>query len=196
MTPQTSGNKRHIMHTRRQGHQAGRQRWPINIHTLSAQSTTGTLQFGWRRMACALGRAGRRVRKREGDGASPVGAWTVRNVYYRPDRIARPTVRLPLQIITQQHGWCDAPGDRNYNRPIRHPYRASAEHLWRQDGLYDIIVVLGCNDRPVIRGRGSAIFLHCARAGYEPTQGCIAIARPDLAKLLAVLAPHTKLRIK
>ncbi|HEY5346811.1 MAG TPA: hypothetical protein VIJ72_01360, partial [Rhizomicrobium sp.] len=83
-------------------------------------------------------------------------------------------------------GWCDAPGDPSYNRPVRLPYPASAEQLWREDHVYDIIVVLGFNDDPVIAGKGSAIFLHLAKPDYAPTAGCVALALPDM---LAALKP-------
>ena len=89
-----------------------------------------------------------------------------------------------MRAIRPRDGWCDAPADRNYNRPVRHPYPASAERLWRADGLYDVVVVLGYNDRPRVRGRGSAIFMHVARPGYAPTEGCIALARPHLLRVL------------
>ena len=86
----------------------------------------------------------------------------MRMVYVRPDKPPRPRTGLRVHPIRAADGWCDAPRDRNYNRPVRHPYPASAEHMWRRDGLYDIVVVLGYNDRPRIAGRGSAVFLHVA----------------------------------
>ena len=94
-----------------------------------------------------------------------------------------------------EDGWCDATGDRNYNRPISHPYPASAERMWRQDQLYDIVVVLGYNDRPRVRGRGSALFLHVARPNLAPTEGCIALRRSDLGKLIPLISGKTVLRI-
>ncbi len=165
------------------------------VRTLSAQATQGVLEFGPLRMRCALGRAGRRMRKREGDGASPSGAWRLRQLYYRADRLARPLCGLPSQTIGPRDGWCDDAQDRNYNRAVRHPYLARAEHLWREDGLYDLIVVLGYNDGPRLKDRGSAIFLHCARDGYLPTEGCIAVCRRDLMRLIPYLARHMQLRI-
>jgi L,D-peptidoglycan transpeptidase YkuD (ErfK/YbiS/YcfS/YnhG family) len=105
-------------------------------------------------------------------------------VLYRPDRLLRPQARLPLATIRPNAGWCDAPGDPNYNRAVAHPYPASAERLWRKDGLYDVIAVLGYNDRPRVRGRGSAIFLHVAASGYPPTEGCIALGRAHLLRIL------------
>jgi L,D-peptidoglycan transpeptidase YkuD (ErfK/YbiS/YcfS/YnhG family) len=165
------------------------------VRTLSACATRGALEFGSLRMPCALGRSGRRTRKREGDGASPSGVWHMRQAFFRADRLSRPVSGLPLRAISPQDGWCDESGDRNYNRRIRHPYPASAEHLWREDGLYDVIVVLGYNDRPRRKGRGSAIFLHCAREGFQPTAGCIGVSRSDLIRLMPCLTRRTRLLI-
>ena len=95
---------------------------------------------------------------------------------------------LPVRAIRRRDGWCDAPADRNYNRPVRLPYPASAERLWREDALYDLVVVLDYNERPRVRGRGSAIFMHVAKPGYAPTEGCIALARPHLVRLLERLS--------
>ncbi|MGI9385295.1 MAG: L,D-transpeptidase family protein [Methyloligellaceae bacterium] len=135
----------------------------------------------WR---CALGAGGIVSRKREGDGAAPMGRWRLREVLYRPDRLARPRTALPVRAMRAYDGWCDAPADRNYNRPVRLPYGASAEALWREDHLYDVVVGLGVNDRPRVRGRGSAIFIHLARPGYAPTEGCVALQRRDLLRIL------------
>ena len=127
------------------------------------------------------------MRKREGDGATPVGVWRMREVLYRPDRVQRPRTQLPVKAIRPRDGWCDASTDRNYNRPVSHPYPASAERLLREDGLYDVVVVLDYNDCPRVRGHGSAIFLHVAKPGFAPTEGCIAFTRPHLLRLLARL---------
>lgn len=104
-------------------------------------------------------------------------------------------MRLPAKPIRRHDGWCDAATDRNYNRPVRLPYAASAEQMWRADGLYDVVAVLGYNDRPRSRGRGSAIFLHAAQPGLAPTQGCIALVLPQLLRLLARLGPHATIAI-
>jgi L,D-peptidoglycan transpeptidase YkuD (ErfK/YbiS/YcfS/YnhG family) len=161
----------------------------------SAARPRGIVKLGGLTFACALGRSGRRTRKREGDGATPVGCWRVLNVLYRADRVRRPATRLPVRRISRRDGWCDAPADRNYNRPVRHPYPASAEHLWRADGLYDLIVVLGHNLRPRVRGAGSAVFMHVAHPGYRPTEGCIALKRHHLMRLVARLGAGAKIRI-
>ncbi len=146
---------------------------------------------------CALGRGGivPAADKREGDGASPAGLWPLRRVLYRPDRGAAPKAGLPVSAIAPDDGWCDAPDDPRYNRPVKHPYPASAEHLWREDRLYDLIVVLGHNDDPPVPGMGSAIFLHVAAPDFAPTEGCVAITRPDLEALLDEAAPGDLLEI-
>jgi L,D-peptidoglycan transpeptidase YkuD (ErfK/YbiS/YcfS/YnhG family) len=106
-------------------------------------------------------------------------------VLYRADRVARPRTPLPVRAIGQHDGWCDDPADRNYNRLVKLPSRRSAEGLKRTDRLYDLVLVLGYNDRPRVRGRGSAIFVHLARPGFTPTEGCIALSQHDLLMLLA-----------
>jgi L,D-peptidoglycan transpeptidase YkuD (ErfK/YbiS/YcfS/YnhG family) len=157
----------------------------------------GLLAMGAREVRCALGPAGviPASLKREGDGATPLGVWPIRKVLYRADRGGPPATRLPLQEIREHDGWCDAPADPAYNQPVTLPYPASAETLWREDELYDLCVILGHNDDPPIPDRGSAIFLHCAKPGYPPTQGCVALARQDLEGLLAMAEPGDALMV-
>ncbi len=118
-----------------------------------------------------------------------MGAWACAKVFYRPDKLKRPPTPLHTEPLRGNFGWCDAPGDRNYNRQVALPYAASAENLWRPDHLYDVIVVLDYNMRPRSRGRGSAIFLHVARPSLAPTEGCIAMKRKHLLQLLRMLSP-------
>lgn len=157
----------------------------------------GRFVFGAETLACALGPGGvvPADDKREGDGASPAGAWALKRVLYRADRVDPPETALPLRAIRPDDGWCDAPDDPGYNRPVRLPYPASAETLMREDGLYDIVVVLAHNDAPPVPGAGSAIFLHCARPGYPPTRGCVALARADLERVLAACGAEAALTI-
>lgn len=144
---------------------------------------------------CALGRGGIRALKREGDGASPRGRFAFRRVWARPDGRPFPGSFLPTCLTEIDDGWCDDPRHPRYNRPVRLPFAASHERMWRDDGLYDIVIEIGWNDRPAIRGRGSAIFLHLARPGYTPTEGCIAVSRRDMARLLPRLGPRTRIEI-
>lgn len=146
-------------------------------------------------MKGVLGRSGVRVDKREGDGATPAGRWPMRRVLYRPDRLPPPVTGLPVGELASDDGWCDDPADLRYNRPIRLPCAAGHERLWRDDGLYDLVVVLGHNDDPVIPGRGSAIFMHVARPDGGPTEGCVAFALPDLLALVRACGPGSTLEI-
>jgi L,D-peptidoglycan transpeptidase YkuD (ErfK/YbiS/YcfS/YnhG family) len=143
----------------------------------------------------ALGRTGIHALKREGDGGTPLGRFPVRQVLYRADVLPRPRTQLPLRAIRDHDGWCDDPASRNYNRLITLPSRRSAEGLMREDHLYDLILVLGYNDRPRVRGRGSAIFVHLARPGFTPTDGCIALSRHDLTMMLAELRPGSTIMV-
>jgi L,D-peptidoglycan transpeptidase YkuD (ErfK/YbiS/YcfS/YnhG family) len=169
------------MKSRRNGPQAGAQ---LIVRGLAAGAQRGILACGALRFSCALGRTGRRVGKREGDGATPVGHFALREVFYRGDRLVRPRTRLPIAALDRRDGWCDDPADRNYNRRVRHPYPTSAEHLWRHDRLYDVIVVLAYNEIPRVKGHGSAIFMHVAGPGMKPTEGCIALSRDHLLRLI------------
>jgi L,D-peptidoglycan transpeptidase YkuD (ErfK/YbiS/YcfS/YnhG family) len=155
--------------------------------------TTGLLTLGSMRLRCAIGRSGVRTHKQEGDGATPAGLLPLRRVLYRADRGPAPMSLLPVEPIAPGDGWCDDPADPAYNTQVALPYPASHEELWRSDPLYDVIGVLGWNDAPVERGRGSAIFLHLARPDLAPTAGCIALPGPELRALLA--APLTAIEV-
>lgn len=145
------------------------------------------LRLGRDAWRCALGRGGLRAGKEEGDGATPLGPLPLRRVFYRADRVARPSCLVPVEPLAPEDGWCDDPAHADYNRRIRLPHPARHELLWREDGLYDIIGVLGWNDAPVIRNRGSAIFIHLARPDLAPTEGCIALEERDIRAVLARL---------
>jgi L,D-peptidoglycan transpeptidase YkuD (ErfK/YbiS/YcfS/YnhG family) len=135
----------------------------------------------------ALGRSGVMALKREGDGATPLGRFPVRQVLFRADRRMRPRTQFPVRAIRADDGWCEDPADRSYNRLVKLSPRSRADRLTRGDHLYDLVLVLGHNDRPCVKGRGSAIFVHLARPGYSPTAGCIALSRHDLLMLLSEL---------
>ncbi|MBO6717292.1 MAG: L,D-transpeptidase family protein [Rhizobiaceae bacterium] len=154
----------------------------------------GLLTVGARTMRCALGRSGIAALKREGDGATPLASMRVVAGYYRPGRTHLKTL-LPMKPIRRDLGWCDLPSDRNYNRPVRLPYGGSHEGMYRKDHLYDVVLVLDWNLRPRTRGKGSAIFLHLARPGYTPTEGCVAVSARDMAWLLGRVKRGMKVRV-
>ncbi len=135
-------------------------------------------------MRAAIGRGGISRHKAEGDGATPAGRLPLLRVLYRADRVHKPRTPLPTEPIAEQDGWCDDPLDGAYNTQVRLPYPARHEELWRRDALYDVVGVLGWNTRPVVRGQGSAIFLHVAKPDYAPTEGCVALSLTDLRQLL------------
>jgi len=162
---------------------------------VTADSDGAVLDWGHGARRAAIGPSGIGVKGGEGDGITPRGAFPVREIFYRADRIPAPDTELPLRATQKNDGWCDAPDDPNYNRRVTLPYPASAEHLWREDHLYDLVVVLGYNDDPVVKGLGSAIFLHLAKPGYSPTQGCLALAYEDALAAIAQLQPGDRVVI-
>lgn len=145
----------------------------------------GLLRFQGAIYRCAIGKGGIRADKREGDGATPIGHLPLRRLLYRADRLAPLHAAVPVAPIAPDDGWCDDTSHADYNTQIRLPHPARHEELWRADAIYDVIGVLGWNDMPVVRGRGSAIFLHLARPGFAPTEGCIALEQRDLLRVLA-----------
>jgi len=157
----------------------------------------GRIDIAGREAACVLGRSGvlPAADKREGDGASPLGVWQLRRVLYRPDREAPPATGLPVAALKPDDGWCDAPGDPAYNRAVRLPYPASAEQMWREDRVYDLVVILGHNDDPPVSPMGSAIFLHLVQPDRSATAGCVAVSREDMLDLLARARPGDALAI-
>ena len=167
----------------------------IRLRPDGSELHLGRLFAGAVVLPCALGRSGVSRSKREGDGATPAGSWPLRRLLFRPDRVARPETSIAMQPLSPTDGWCDDPVDPRYNRPVQLPYVASAEALWRDDGLYDLVVVLGYNDDPPQPGLGSAIFLHLATPDYGPTAGCIAVNRAHMIWLLAKCGSNTRLEI-
>jgi len=154
---------------------------------LRAHVSSGTLTFGHQTIPASFGRTGAipAPEKREGDGKTPLGTYTLCTALLRPDRLSAPSTALPWRWLRPSDGWSDAPQDPAYNRPITHPHPHSAEHLWRDDHAYDIIITLSHNTPPT-PGLGSAVFLHCLQPDSRPTQGCIAVARDALIRWL----PH------
>lgn len=154
----------------------------------------GLFRIGLQTWPCLLGRSGMRALKREGDGATPVGTYRLLVLCWRPDRITRPRTLLPHHPIRQKDGWCDEPGHACYNRPVRLPFAASREEMWRDDRLYDLCLVTSHNQRPRARMGGSAIFVHLT-AAKPHTEGCIGLPDAAMRQLLATAGPNTRLVI-
>lgn len=157
----------------------------IHPDDLARVGADGLCRFRGQVLRCALGRSGMTANKREGDGATPTGLLRLERVLYRADRVARPKAMVPVQPLAPNDGWCDDETHADYNRAITLPHPARHEALWRDDAVYDLIGVLDWNRAPAQRGRGSAVFLHIARPGLAPTEGCVALPEADLRLLLA-----------
>jgi L,D-peptidoglycan transpeptidase YkuD (ErfK/YbiS/YcfS/YnhG family) len=167
----------------------------LTVQVDSGESCLAWASLGARRWRCVIGAGGIREDKLEGDGATPVGLYPLRHIYFRNDRLVLPKVRLPARPISAHDGWCDDPRSPAYNWLVRIPNEWSHETMWRQDGLDDLLVVVGYNDDPPEGEWGSAIFLHIARDDMSPTHGCIAFSRADLLELITLLGPETRLNI-
>lgn len=161
-----------------------------------AGETRGVARLGDLAFPCALGRAGILDPKREGDGGTPAGRFALRRLLYRADRVARIETRLPASHLEPDDGWCDDPADPAYNQPVKLPYPGRHERMWLDSALYDLVVVIGHNDDPIVPGAGSAVFLHVARDDWGPTEGCIAFRCDHLLRLLGLLAPGDAVEVR
>jgi L,D-peptidoglycan transpeptidase YkuD (ErfK/YbiS/YcfS/YnhG family) len=167
----------------------------LRVLSLSARKTTGLLQLGELRFPCSLGRSGTSFLKREGDGASPKGAFRLRRLFYRADRMMPPRTGLKRLVLHAHHGWCETVGDRNYNRMVPIPYATAHETMKRQDHLYDIVIETSHNERPRVQGHGSAVFFHLRRPDGGPTAGCIGVSLRDMRIILQHVGPKARLVI-
>lgn len=167
----------------------------ILVRPAPGMKTRAVVQVGPLRIPAAIGRSGRTSRKREGDGATPIAAMRLLSGFLRGDRLAQPASPLPLWRIRPSMLWCDAPAHPRYNQLVRAPFKPSHEEMQRKDGLYDLCLVLDWNVTSRRRHLGSAIFFHLIRPGYEPTAGCIAIAKRDMLRILPHLGRGTVVRV-
>lgn len=151
--------------------------------------TKGVLNGSGLMVDVALGKNGvvAEADKREGDGKTPLGTYPVRQVFYRPDRVVKPKCALPVSPISPDLGWCDDVDHKAYNQLVQLPFSGSHEKLWREDGLYNLILVIGHNDDPVVPGMGSAIFVHCAKQGLTATEGCVAMSEAAMTGFLRLI---------
>ena len=147
------------------------------------------------KIKCAIGKNGITKNKKEGDLKTPSGIFKLKKIFYRKDRIKFIKTPLKQDYIKKNIGWCDDPASIFYNKEIKYPFKSSAEKLWRKDNIYDVIIVLNYNFNPIIKNKGSAIFLHIRKKNYAPTKGCVAINKKDMMNLLVNIKSNTKLVI-
>ena len=143
---------------------------------------------------CAIGRNGIKKNKKEGDKSSPRGIFSLGKLYYRHDKVPKPITKLNIKKITKKMGWCDDPLEKSYNKEILINKKIKFEKLYRQDDMYDYLVVINYNTKKVIPNKGSAIFLHLTK-NYKPTLGCIAISEKDFTILLKIINKKSKIKI-
>jgi L,D-peptidoglycan transpeptidase YkuD (ErfK/YbiS/YcfS/YnhG family) len=167
----------------------------IRVRRGTAGRSLGVLLAGRHALPVVLGRSGIAADKREGDGATPRGRFALVRLWWRADRLPRPSTRLPVRRIDPAVAWCENPLDRRYNRPFRRSANEPGDRLWRDDRLYDLMIELSHNTRPRVAGRGSAVFLHVARPDRSGTAGCVALAAKDLRRLIGRLGPGTRIDI-
>jgi L,D-peptidoglycan transpeptidase YkuD (ErfK/YbiS/YcfS/YnhG family) len=155
----------------------------------------GYLEYKNLKFRCALGKAGIDKKIKEGDNITPKGTYKILSIYYRQDRIKK--IKCPIKKIkiTKKTGWCDDLKSEYYNKQIKLPSKLSHETLYRKDNIYDIVCVINYNINPIVKGKGSAIFLHITKKKYQRTKGCIALKKNHLIKLLALIKKNTKIKI-
>ena len=161
-------------------------------------TSTRIVQFDDKNYPCRIGRKGAIAFEngREGDEKTPIGDYALRFGLYRADRLARPKSGLTFRPLRPDDGWCDASNDPAYNRFIRLPYAASHEKLWREDGAYDVVLVMSHNDSPPETGLGSAVFIHVAQYDDRDTLGCVALAPEVMVRLLPQLKTGMRVLIQ
>ena len=159
---------------------------------MNIKVTGNKLEFNGKVYDCAVGKNGFSENKKEGDNCTPVGTYPVREVFYKAER---PRTNLPAKQITEFDGWCDDVSSIDYNKHIKLPHSARHEKMLRDDNLYDYVVVIGYNDAPIEKGKGSAIFMHVAKPEYAGTEGCVALKKEDLLEVLEKLDTNSKIEI-
>ena len=156
---------------------------------------SGFIRYKNLKFKCTLGKAGVGEKKIEGDNVTPIGIYRILNIYYRKDRLKNLNTKFKINRITKNMGWCDDPKSKKYNQLIKLPTKFGHEKFYRKDHLYDLILVLNYNMKPIIKNKGSAIFIHLARRNYYPTQGCIALSKNNLLMILNKINKNTKIKI-
>ena len=147
------------------------------------------------KVKCALGKRGIGNKKKEGDLITPKGCFKINEILYRPDKVKNLITKLRKKMINKKMGWCDDPKSKKYNQLIKLPFKFNFEKLYRNDDIYDIVFVLSFNTNPIIKNKGSAIFIHIAKRNYSPTKGCVAIKKDDIKKLAREINRKTIVKI-
>ena len=147
------------------------------------------------KLKCSIGKSGFTSHKKEGDLATPKGKFNLGILYYRKDKNKKINCKLTKKIITKKKGWCNDIKSKKYNKEIEFPFKGRAEKLYRNDNKYDLFINIKYNVNPIIKNKGSAIFLHIANKNYKPTQGCIAILKKDFLKIIPLITKKTKIFI-
>jgi len=156
---------------------------------------SGYLKYKNLKFRCALGKGGVKKKTMEGDNITPKGIFKIIKIYYRPDKIKKIKTLIKKIKIKKNMGWCDDPNSRFYNKLINLPTKYTHEKLYRNDSLYDLIVVLSYNTNPIIKNKGSAIFIHIAKNSYKKTKGCIALKKEHLIEIISKIKKNTKIKI-
>ena len=156
---------------------------------------SGYLKYKNFKFRCALGKNGIKKKTKEGDNITPIGIFKIIKIYYRYDKIKNLKTSIKKIKIKKNIGWCYDPKSSFYNQQIKLPYKFNYEKLYRNDHIYDLLAVLNYNTNPVVKNKGSAIFIHIAKNNYKPTAGCLALKKGDLIKLLQTINKNTKIKI-
>ena len=157
---------------------------------------SGYLKYKDLKFKCALGKSGIGNKKIEGDKITPKGNFKIIKIYYRKDRLKKLSSKFTLTQITRNMGWCDDLKSKKYNQPIKLPTKYSHEALYRRDNIYDLILVLNYNMKPIIKNKGSAIFIHVEKNNYKKTAGCITLRKTHLICLVKKIKKKTKVIIQ
>ena len=154
------------------------------------------LSFNDYKAKCAVGKRGIGHKKKEGDLITPSGKYKIKYILYRKDRVKKIKTKIRKIVIKKNMGWDNDPSSKQYNKLITLPSAFSYEKLYKKENIYDIILVLDYNMRPVIKNKGSAIFVHVAKNNYKKTEGCVALRKVHLLKIIKKIKFNTNVMIE
>ena len=144
---------------------------------------------------CCIGKNGLSKKKREGDKKTPIGRFSIENLYYRSDRIKKPITKLKCIKIKKKMGWCDDPfNQKKYNKLVFIIKGTKCEKLYRKDHKYDLLIPIKYNYLKPIKFKGSCIFIHLTN-NYKATDGCIGLRKKDFLIMIKLIGKKTKIQI-